>query len=146
MKTARSTEPYENIYLYKRIAHAKLFIDSHYAEKIDLTSIADEACFSKFHFIRLFKESYGYTPHNYLMKVRIEKAKLLLRDNVSVSDASMAVGFESTTSFAGRFKQLVGQTPSSFQKAQQKRESDIRQTPHSFVPNCFINTYSWFGE
>jgi len=139
-------EPYEKIYLYKRIAHAKLFIDSHYAEKIDLNSIADEACFSKFHFIRLFRDSYGYTPHTYLMKVRIEKAKLLLHENVPVSDVSMAVGFESTTSFAGRFKQLVGQTPSAFQKAQKKRKSDILQTPHSFVPNCFISTYRWFGE
>lgn len=61
------------IYLYRRIVLAKLFIDEHYAEDIDLDAIAGEASFSKFHFIRLFKMAYGKTPHQYLTRVRIEQ-------------------------------------------------------------------------
>lgn len=47
------------------MVQAKLFIDFNYAESIDISNIADEACFSKFHFIRLFKKIYGRTPHQY---------------------------------------------------------------------------------
>ena len=70
-----TTEHYPKIYLYRRIVQAKLFIDKFYSEKIDLDNISDEAYFSKFHFIRLFKSIYGKTPHQYLTTVRIEKAQ-----------------------------------------------------------------------
>lgn len=49
-------EEYPKVYLYRRIVQAKLFIDIHYGEQIDLHNIADEACFSKFHFLRLSKK------------------------------------------------------------------------------------------
>ena len=48
-------EQYEKLYLYKRIVQSKLFIDNNFADNIDLDKIADQACFSKFHFVRLFK-------------------------------------------------------------------------------------------
>ena len=75
-----TTEQYPKVYLYRRIVQAKLFIDNNYAENIDLDNISDEAYFSKFHFIRLFKNIYGKTPHQYLIFVRIEKAIELLKD------------------------------------------------------------------
>lgn len=59
-------DQYPKMYLYKRIVQAKLYIDNHYANNIDLNDISDEAYFSKFHFIRLFKSIYGKTPHQYL--------------------------------------------------------------------------------
>jgi AraC-like DNA-binding protein len=77
-------EHYEKIYLYKRIVKAKLFIDDHYADHIDLRNISGQANFSKFHFIRLFKSIYGSTPNNYLVKVRMESAKKILTKGQSV--------------------------------------------------------------
>src|ERR1043166_8607079 len=77
---------YPKVYLYRRIVQAKLYIDSHFAEPLDLDNIADEAFFSKFHFIRLFSKSYGRTPHQYLTFVRIRQAKVLLKKGASVSD------------------------------------------------------------
>src|SRR6185295_2134850 len=100
------TEEYPKFYLYKRIVQTKLFIDSHFAEKIDLNDIADEAYFSKFHFIRLFKNIYGKTPHQYLIKVRIERAKGFLQKNHSVTEVCFMVGFESLSSFTGLFKRV----------------------------------------
>src|SRR6478609_6508435 len=97
-------EQYQKIYLYKRIVRAKLFIDSHYAERIDLNNIASEAHFSKFHFIRLFKSVYGKTPHHYLTHVRLHHAKDLLTRNISTTVVALSVGFESVTSFTGLFK------------------------------------------
>jgi len=136
-------EQYEKLYLYKRIVQAKLFIDSHFADKIDLDNISDEACFSKFHFIRLFKSLYGRTPHNYLIKVRIENAKLLLSEGYSVFDVCQMVGFDSPTSFAGAFKKGVGKTPSVFQEEQWARRAAIRVNPLYAVPNCFAEAHGW---
>jgi AraC-like DNA-binding protein len=72
-------------YLYKRIVDGKLFIDRYYLEDIDINHIAGKACFSKFHFLRLFKQTYRITPHQYLITLRIEKAKELLRNNTSIT-------------------------------------------------------------
>lgn len=136
-------EQYEKIYLYQRIVRAKLFIDKHYADQIDLDNIADQAHFSKFHFIRLFKTLYGKTPNNYLIKVRMDNAKILLAEGHSVLETSMRVGFESPTSFAGMFKKYAGQSPSLFQRAQQLKRKEIQINPFRFVPNCFAETYGW---
>lgn len=136
-------EQYQKIYLYKRIVQAKLYIDAHYAEPIDLSNIAEEAWFSKFHFIRLFKSIYGRTPHHYLTQVRIEKAKLLLQEGRSITEVSWALGFESPTSFAGLFKRHVGMAPSVFRRRQQQRQAEMAANPLRFVPNCFAENNGW---
>jgi AraC-like DNA-binding protein len=139
-------EQYPRIYLYKRIVHAKLFIDSNYASKIDLGNISNEACFSKFHFIRIFKSVYGKTPHQYLMQVRIENAKHFLRLYYAVSDCCFLVGFESITSFTGLFKKYEGKTPSEYQRQYRIREEKIKAKPLHFIPNCFAEQKGWTGN
>lgn len=136
-------EIYPKIYLYKRIVQAKLFIDSHFSENIDLNNIAEEACFSKFHFIRLFKTTYGKTPHQYLIWVRIENAKELLKKRISVSEACYTVGFESVSSFTGLFKKCTGLSPSAYQLQFIEREEQIKNTPLQFIPNCFAEQKGW---
>lgn len=134
---------YPKIYLYKRIVQAKLFIDDNYAEKIDLTNIADEAYFSKFHFIRLFKNIYGFTPHTYLTHVRINKAKQLLEKNISATEVCYSVGFDSVTSFTGLFKKMVRLTPAAYQLQQQNRRLAIKKNPLGFIPSCFARRTGW---
>jgi AraC-like DNA-binding protein len=124
--------------LYRRIVQAKLFIDSNYAEQIDAGQIADEACYSKFHFIRTFKSIYGRTPHQYLTHVRIEHAKELLEQDVSVTEACFAVGFDSLGSFTSLFKRRAGVTPSEYQRQQLERKSEISKEPLKFIPGCFV--------
>ncbi len=136
-------EQYPKVYLYRRIVEAKLFIDSHYADNIDLDNIADEAYFSKFHFIRQFKKIYGKTPHQYLTVVRVEKAMQLLRTDLAVSDVCYSVGFESPSSFSGLFKRIVGLTPSAYLTQQQQIKSQILKTPLNFVPGCFADKNGW---
>lgn len=134
---------YPKIYLYKRIVQAKLFIDTHYSDNIDLGNISDEASFSKFHFIRLFKIIYNYTPYQYLQRVRIEHAKLLLEKDISVAEACFAVGFDSVTSFTGLFRQYTRLSPSAFRRQYHQRQEEIKSMPLKFIPNCFAEQKGW---
>lgn len=131
------------VYLYRRIVHAKLFIDDYYHQPINLDDIADEAFFSKFHFIRLFKLTYGKTPHQYLIAVRIEKARLLLQDGTPVTQACYAVGFDSASSFSALFKKIVHLSPYAYQQQALKRLADMLQSPLKFIPNCFAQENGW---
>jgi AraC-like DNA-binding protein len=140
---AQTKEIYPKVYLYRRIVQAKLFIDNHFADTIDLDKIADEAYFSKFHFIRQFRKIYGKTPHQYLTTVRIEKALQLLRTDVPVTEACYAVGFESLSSFSGLFKRLVGLAPSAYLAQQQQIKAQILHTPLQFIPGCFAEKHGW---
>lgn len=136
-------EQYPGVYLYKRIVQAKLFIDKNYASKVDVTNISEQAHFSKFHFIRLFKKIYAQTPHQYLTRVRIEKAIQLLRAERPVSEVCYAVGFDSLSSFGRLFKRVAGITPSAFLQEQQQIKSQILATPLRFVPGCFVYQNGW---
>ncbi|MEM7369139.1 MAG: AraC family transcriptional regulator [Bacteroidota bacterium] len=132
-----------NMYKYRRIVEAKLFIDTHYHRKIDLENISDQACFSKYHFLRLFKQAYGKSPHRYLTEVRIGHAKTLLRQQQPVTEVCFLVGFDSLPSFTHLFKREVGMTPTAYvaKIAQHKEES--KRLPLRFVPNCFVENFGW---
>jgi AraC-like DNA-binding protein len=141
-----ATEQYPKIYLYRRIVQAKVFIDKFYSNKIDLNNISDEACFSKFHFIRLFKSIYGKTPHQYLTTVRIEKAQQLLRNDKSVKEVCFLTGFDSATTFSGLFTKLAGKTPSQYLSYHQQRKTQIQTTPLAFVPGCYAYMHGWIKK
>ena len=134
---------YPKLYFYRRIVQAKLYIDDHYGDSIDLNNIADEAYFSKFHFIRAFKNTYGKTPHQYLIYVRIEKARELLKNGTPVSEVCYTVGFESLSSFSGLFKRMAGLSPSAYVAQQQNLQQQIKKSPLSFVPACFAEKSGW---
>lgn len=138
-----TSEQYPKIYLYRRIVQAKLFIDKCYAEKIDLDNIADEANFSKFHFIRLFKSIYGKTPHQYLIAIRIERAQHFFKENKSVSEVCFLVGFDSVSTFSALFTKLNKRTPSQYIKDYQEKKSQIKATPLAFVPGCYAFMHGW---
>jgi AraC-like DNA-binding protein len=138
-----ATEQYPKIYLYKRIVQAKLFIDKFYSEKIDLDNISDEAYFSKFHFIRLFKAIYGKTPHQYLTTVRIEKAQQLFQQGKSVSQVCFLTGYDSMSTFSGLFAKLTGKTPSQYISNFNQRKSQIKSKPLAFVPKCYAFMHGW---
>jgi AraC-like DNA-binding protein len=116
---------------------ARDLIDLHFAEPLDLDRMAAEAGFSKFHFARSFKDAYGETPANYLTRRRVERAKDLLRAaNLTVTEVCMLVGFSSLGSFSSRFSELVGMSPSEFQKV-----SAARGGPPP-IPGCFLLGWS----
>jgi AraC-like DNA-binding protein len=139
-----TNQQYPGIFLYRRLVQAKLFIDRHYAENIKVSEIADEANLSLFHFIRQFKNIYRKTPHQYLIAVRIGKAKELLKAGKPVSEVCYAVGFESLGSFSGLFKRVERIPPLTYFKRQQQIKAEIKASPLSFIPACFAEKSGWF--
>lgn len=134
------------VYLYHRIVQAKLYIDAHYADDIDVEDIADEACFSRYHFIRLFKMAYGYTPHQYLIVVRVKEAKLLLEKGLPVNEVSGMVGIENTSAFATLFKKYTSCSPKKYREDFLQRQKQIEAKPLAFIPSCFAYQRGWSQE
>ncbi|HMR92067.1 MAG TPA: AraC family transcriptional regulator [Chitinophagaceae bacterium] len=128
--------------IYRRIAAAKVFIDEHYHQPIDLDQIARQACLSRFHFHRLFSRIYKKTPHQYLTCIRLNTAKeLLAQENISIADVCSSIGFESATSFSMLFSRQNGCTPQYFRHAIRQKQELAKHQPRRFVPHCFIDRY-----
>ena len=111
------TEIYSNVYLSKQVIQAKYFIDTNYSNNITLDHICKAGYISKYHLIRSFKKFYGMTPVQYLTSIRITRAKELLKNDNSVFEVCISVGFESSTTFAKLFKKTVGLSPNNFKKS-----------------------------
>jgi AraC-like DNA-binding protein len=106
------------LFLLPALRRGRDLIDREYGSPLDLEAIAREAGYSRFHFARAFATAYGETPRAYLTRRRIERAKELLRTaNLSVTEICLLVGFSSPGSFSGRFRALVGQSPSDYRAA-----------------------------
>ncbi len=114
-------------------------MDRHYAEPLDIAALAAVAGCSEAHFIRTFRAVFGETPHRYLQRRRVERAMALLRADRSVTDVCFEVGFNSLGTFSRTFAEIVGVSPSVYQK----------RSPTAAVPTCFAMAWtrpSSFGE
>ncbi len=98
----------------RQIARAKEFIFAHLTENISLDQVANAAGMSKFHFSRRFKEKIGYTPHQYLLKSRTQKAKSLLKKGRSIADVAHELGFNDQSHFGRIFLKNEGVSPGVF--------------------------------
>ncbi|HLG41271.1 MAG TPA: AraC family transcriptional regulator [Chitinophagaceae bacterium] len=127
--------------IYQRIATAKIYIDDNYHEPIDLDLISQQAFLSRFHFHRLFRQIYRRTPHQYLTRKRLEKAKDLLAENKLVTDVCNEVGFESIGSFGVLFKKEIGFAPQYYRNMAYKKKLEQLEQPKKVIPHCFIESY-----
>jgi AraC-like DNA-binding protein len=123
---------------YKRLRRARAFIDDCYDQPLDLDHISREACLSRYHFLRLFRQAFERTPHQYLTERRIQKAKeLLTSTRLSVTDVCFEVGFESLGSFSTLFHKHVGRPPVTYRA----RMFDFKRFPQKQIPGCFLFMY-----
>ena len=92
-------------------------IESSTGTNVSLTTLAETASMSSFHFSRAFKESMGVSPHRYVLGRKVERAKLLLRNRESaISDISLSLGFIRQNHFSRVFRDLTGITPTEFRR------------------------------
>ena len=99
----------------KRIHRVIDYVEAFLAEDISLADLALVAGRSKFHFSRLFKTAIGLTPHQYLMKRRVERAAEAMKARTeSLADIALSYGFSDQTHFTRNFKKFKGVTPKQF--------------------------------
>nr|WP_283937972.1 helix-turn-helix transcriptional regulator [Sphingomonas caseinilyticus] len=92
----------------------------HLDEAVALQQLADLLGLSRFHFCTAFRKATGHTPHQYLVRIRMERAKDLLDDSrLTVTDVALAVGYQTPSSFTQAFRAAIGVTPSAYRAARQ---------------------------
>src|SRR5215217_2658268 len=124
---------------YKSLSEARDFMRYAYGRQVSLPDVAARANLSPFHFLRVYKRAFGETPHEFLTRLRIERAKrLLARGSHNVTEACFEVGFSSLGSFSALFAHRVGLSPSEYRRYARSTISIPSAVRSLFVPSCFF--------
>lgn len=120
-EAARSEKYSEN---HLDILSIQRYIDENIEQNVDFKELAAKLNYSIDRFRHIFKEHTGISPHRYLIRGRVEKAKLLLKVNPgsSLTEICYSCGFASSSHFTKVFRANVGMTPSQFAKLQKKEQ------------------------
>lgn len=101
--------------LLRKLQTGKEFIETAFGDELSIENVARESGLSEYHFFRLFRATFGISPHQYLIHCRIENAKKLLRHpGISISDIAHMCGFADIFSFSKSFKKHTGSSPTQF--------------------------------
>ncbi len=108
----------------RRIGRAVSHVDWHLDDEMDIRRLADVACFSPYHFLRVFQELTRETPASMVRRLRLERARARLATGLSVTEAAQEARFESSQAFARAFRALFNRTPSSIGPDEIRTEQD----------------------
>ncbi len=112
----------------RRAVDAALWIDQHAQGPVNLDKAARAAGVSPFHFLRLFAQVLGVTPHQYLIRARLRRAARLLADGGgSITDIAFAVGFADLSNFVRTFHRAAGVSPRRFRQASRGERRALRE-------------------
>jgi AraC-like DNA-binding protein len=121
------------------LREARDFMRHAYGRPVTLPDISAHANLSPYHFLRVYKQAYGETPHEFLTRLRIERAKMLLaRGSHNVTEACFEVGFSSLGSFSALFAHRVGLSPSEYRRYARSSISVPVTVRPLFVPSCYL--------
>src|SRR5947208_16575586 len=102
----------------RRAVESALWIDANSHRAITLDDAADQAGISPFHFLRLFSDVLGVTPHQYLVRSRLRHAaRRLAYDDSAITDIAYDVGFADLSNFVRTFGRAAGAAPLKFRQA-----------------------------
>lgn len=105
--------------IFRRVSVARDYLESNYPDSgLSLEVLAEQACLAPHHFLRSFKQVIGQTPHQYLLRLRLEKGRRLLSlGSFTVAQVSWLVGFESWEQFSRQFRRHFGTPPGAVRAA-----------------------------
>jgi len=111
----------------RRMLRVLVHIQQHLDEPLPLEKLADVACFSPYHFHRIFTGMVGESVKEYVRRLRLERAASQLKlGSASVIDIALAAGYDSHEAFTRSFKNTFGRAPSQFRSA---RQVELAQVP-----------------
>lgn len=123
---------------YRRLVRARDLIHDAYTEPLRLVDVAGWAHMSPFHFHRQFCSAFGETPHACLTRLRMERAKHLLRSGeLPVTEVCFESGFESLGSFSTRFTRYTGCAPSRYRATVRPLFNVPSAYGRLVMPGCF---------
>lgn len=99
------------------VARARDYVHEQFNRRIELADLASLAQLSPYHFLRVFRQEIGLTPHAYLTQVRIDSARRLLASGEDIARVAFQVGFCDQSHLTHRFKEWVGVTPAEYREA-----------------------------
>ncbi len=101
----------------RRLQRVLEYVKENIDKELSVAEMAQVVGMSQYYFSKLFKMSTGTTPHQYVMRQRVERAQELLRDgNTALVEVATQVGFETQSHFTSVFRRLVGITPKKFRE------------------------------
>lgn len=95
---------------------AREYIHAHLEADMSLDDISQAAHLSKYHFLRLFRQHFGMTPHQYVMNGRVNAARAALDQGTPLTEVALRFGFADLSHFNRRFKRIYGMTPHQYQR------------------------------
>jgi AraC family transcriptional regulator len=101
----------------RQVRRAQEIMTTHLDESVPLATLAHDAGLSPWYFCRAFKQSIGLTPHQWMRKQRVDRARLLLAEgNRSLTSIAIDLGFASLSHFSSVFKQATGNSPTHYRR------------------------------
>lgn len=102
----------------QRITRALRHIEARTSTPITVGRLASEAAMSPYHFLRTFRHVVGMTPHQFLLRLRLQDAAVQLRHSAQpVLDIALNAGFADLSTFNRRFRVTIGMTPSQYRRS-----------------------------
>ncbi len=95
----------------RAVKRAREYLASHLADKVTLRELAHASGLSEWHLLRVFRDQLGLTPHQWHTQLRLNHARRLLADGVSIADVACATGFTDQSHFTRVFRSVSGTTP-----------------------------------
>ena len=114
-------------------------------QPLTLPDLCSEADLSEWHFLRSFRAAFGETPHEFLTRLRLDRAKELLTvSGRPVTEICFDVGFSSLGSFSTLFRRQVGLSPAEYRRQVRGWITVPGRHPWAFVPYCFAEHFGTF--
>ncbi|WP_223299246.1 AraC family transcriptional regulator [Paenibacillus darwinianus] len=101
----------------RRIALAVHLLSTHYAQSVSIERLSQTCGYHRTHFSAMFKQSTGYSPKQYLLKVRMERAEALLATALPIEQVASSVGYGDPLYFSKQFHKWSSRSPSAFRKS-----------------------------